>query len=113
MKDRFGARTSPERGAGDHDSPASVSFIGEHDRPADDASVDHRTLIVLLAQGLTDEAIGRRLGISSRTVRRRVAEIVHSLGAKSRFQAGVRAAQAGWPTAAGDIRTALPTRDVS
>lgn len=53
-------------------------------------------LAQLLAQGLTDEAIARRLGISDRSVRRRVAEIVDILGARSRFQAGVNAAEAGW-----------------
>jgi DNA-binding NarL/FixJ family response regulator len=57
---------------------------------------DQGELITFLAQGLTDEAIGKRLGISSRTVRRRVAEITALLGARSRFQAGARAAEAGW-----------------
>ena len=42
------------------------------------------------------EQISRALGISLRTVRRRVAEITDDLGADSRFQAGVEAVRRGW-----------------
>lgn len=44
---------------------------------------------LLLSNGLKDEAIARRLGISLRTCRRHVSELLESLGADSRFQAGV------------------------
>jgi DNA-binding CsgD family transcriptional regulator/sugar-specific transcriptional regulator TrmB len=50
----------------------------------------------LLGQGLTDEAIGRKLGLSERTIRRLVSELMKRLAAKSRFQAGVEAIQRGW-----------------
>lgn len=53
-------------------------------------------LINLLASGMKDEAIARQLGISGRTLRRRVAEIQEQLGATSRFQAGLQAARHGW-----------------
>lgn len=49
----------------------------------------------LLAEGLTDEAIARRIGVSVRTVRSEVATAITTLGARGRFQAGVRAAQLG------------------
>lgn len=54
-----------------------------------------RQIVGLLAQGYKDEAIARRLGVSTRTVRRMVADAVVMLGAESRFQAGVLAAQKG------------------
>lgn len=55
-----------------------------------------RFLLQQLAGGSQDEQIARRLGISLRTVRRRVAELMSELGAESRFQAGVEAARRGW-----------------
>lgn len=55
-----------------------------------------RQVIGLLATGQKDESIARRLGVSTRTVRRMVAEAISMLGADSRFQAGVLAAQQGW-----------------
>ncbi|MFD9439938.1 response regulator transcription factor [Streptomyces sp. NPDC060006] len=55
-----------------------------------------RALIGLLAAGMKDEAVARHLGVSLRTLRRRVSELQERLGAASRFQLGVRAAQRGW-----------------
>lgn len=49
-------------------------------------------LITLLLSGLTDEAIAHQLGLSHRTVQRRVAAMMADLGAHTRFQAGVQAA---------------------
>lgn len=49
-----------------------------------------------LADGAQDEQIARLLGISLRTVRRRVADVMADLGAESRFQAGVEAVRRGW-----------------
>ncbi|GAA2130499.1 LuxR family transcriptional regulator [Kitasatospora kazusensis] len=54
------------------------------------------TAIRLLAEGLTDEAIAKRLGVSHRTARRLATELMERLGARSRFEAGVRAVQQGW-----------------
>jgi sugar-specific transcriptional regulator TrmB len=48
-------------------------------------------LLSLLAAGLKDEAIARQLGVSLRTVHRRTSELAASLGARTRFQAGVLA----------------------
>lgn len=61
-------------------------------------SSDHqrRFLLEQLAAGAQDEQIARRLSVSLRTVRRRVAELLAELGAESRFQAGVEAVRRGW-----------------
>jgi len=48
-------------------------------------------LMTLLAAGFKDDAIARQLGMSSRTVGRRVAELMETLGARTRFQAGIHA----------------------
>ena len=55
-----------------------------------------RHLLRLLADGLTDDAAGKRLGISARTVRRIMADLMDRLGAASRFEAGVEATRRGW-----------------
>lgn len=55
-----------------------------------------RQILVLMASGATDDAIARRLGLSRRTVVRRVAELLTRLGASNRFQAGVQASRRGW-----------------
>ncbi|MER6715512.1 MULTISPECIES: LuxR C-terminal-related transcriptional regulator [unclassified Streptomyces] len=57
-----------------------------------------RTVLELLAEGYTDESIAARLGVSPRTARRLAAELMTRLGARSRFQAGVRAVSHGWFT---------------
>lgn len=55
-----------------------------------------RLLLLQLADGAKDESIARTLGISLRTVRRRIADIQIELGVDSRFQAGVEAVRRGW-----------------
>jgi DNA-binding CsgD family transcriptional regulator/sugar-specific transcriptional regulator TrmB len=55
-----------------------------------------RDLLTLLAGGMTDDAAGHRLGVSGRTVRRQMAALMERLGAASRFEAGLKAAQRGW-----------------
>jgi DNA-binding CsgD family transcriptional regulator len=55
-----------------------------------------RFLLQELAAGAKDEQIARTLGISLRTVRRRVADLLIELGVDSRFQAGVEAVRRGW-----------------
>ncbi|MFJ6622244.1 LuxR C-terminal-related transcriptional regulator [Kitasatospora sp. NPDC091335] len=54
-----------------------------------------QSILVLLAKGLKDESIARRLGISLRTCRRHVSDLLDNLGAHSRFQAGVVAERLG------------------
>lgn len=66
--------------------------------PMDDAGAApvEREVLTLLAAGATDEAIARQLGVSDRTVRRRVLAVMEALNASTRFEAGVAAARAGW-----------------
>lgn len=67
-----------------------------HDGEAYDEAGTRRLLLTQLAGGAKDEQIARAFGISVRTVRRRVADLLDELGAASRFQAGVEAARRGW-----------------
>ncbi|MFD7939393.1 LuxR C-terminal-related transcriptional regulator [Streptomyces sp. NPDC048253] len=62
----------------------------------DGLSPQERELLLLLSQGLTDERAGRQLGLSARSVRRMMAGLMERLGARSRFEAGLRAAENGW-----------------
>ncbi|WP_157530191.1 DNA-binding response regulator [Microtetraspora niveoalba] len=56
---------------------------------------DSRAVLRALGAGYTDETAARRLGLSLRTYRRRVAELMAMLEADSRFQAGLRAGGLG------------------
>ncbi len=53
-------------------------------------------VLLMLASGASDATIARQLGVSQRTVERRIRSIMDTLGAESRFQAGLLAKQAGW-----------------
>ena len=65
--------------------------------PDDDAGLqDDRRLVTLLASGLTDDAVGRALGLAPRTVQRRVSRVMAMLDARSRFEAGAEAVRRGW-----------------
>jgi DNA-binding CsgD family transcriptional regulator len=71
--------------------------MSPHEVPdAAELSARERELLSLLSSGSTDESAAARLGVSVRTVRRMVADIMNRLGARSRFQAGVKAADRGW-----------------
>lgn len=59
---------------------------------SDDA---RRQLITLLALGMTDAAIARSVGVSERTVHRRVAALAAEFGVTSRFQLGAEAERRG------------------
>ncbi|MFE7393699.1 response regulator transcription factor [Streptomyces sp. NPDC057582] len=66
-------------------------------RPVGDAPTDDtRQLLTYLSGGLTDESIARELGVSERTVARRIARLQEVLGAQTRFQLGVQASRRGW-----------------
>lgn len=72
-----------------------ASPVPELDRGA--ARPDLRRLLLMqLAEGAKDEQIARTLGISLRTVRRRISDLLIELGVDSRFQAGVEAVRRGW-----------------
>ncbi len=67
----------------------SVSALAE-------ISAEDHELLSLLVAGLTDEAAGARLGMSRRTVVRRVQHLMALTGARSRLQLGWRARDRGW-----------------
>ena len=75
----------------------TATELGEvRSRDDDGLTPQERGILRLLAEGNTDEVVARRLGVSVRTTRRLVAELAGRLGARSRFQLGVLAAEAGW-----------------
>jgi DNA-binding NarL/FixJ family response regulator len=70
--------------------------FAEHAPPAAEISSQEAEFLSLLVQGATDEQVGRKLGVSMRTVRRMAAKLSDQVGASGRFELGVRAAQRGW-----------------
>ncbi|MGH3934303.1 MAG: LuxR C-terminal-related transcriptional regulator [Pseudonocardiaceae bacterium] len=62
---------------------------------AEEFDETERTVVRLLGEGLTDEAVARKLGVSLRTVRRMMARLMRQLGTRSRFETGVSAARLG------------------
>lgn len=75
---------------------AAAPLGADRRRDEDGLSVQERELLRLWAKGATDEAAGRRLGVSLRTVRRLSSGLMERLDASSRFQAGARALDRGW-----------------
>jgi sugar-specific transcriptional regulator TrmB len=76
-------------------SPIAFSSTGKHEvNPPQSnlASEDLKHLLPLLAAGLNDKTSAGELGISVRTLERRILELMEGLGARTRFQAGWLAA---------------------
>lgn len=73
-----------------------ASAVAEED--ADEGHLDDRVrlAVVMLAQGHKDAAVARRIGVSTRTVRRWLAMAMETLGADSRFELAVEATRRGW-----------------
>ena len=72
------------------------------DRPATPTD-DELALLNLMSRGYTDEVVAQKLGLTARTLRRRLRSAMDKLGAASRFEAGFKLAQSGWLTiSAGD-----------
>ncbi|GGK07417.1 transcriptional regulator [Pilimelia anulata] len=66
-------------------------------RPAPDGpSPRDRELLMMLAAGMKDRAMARALGVTERTVTRRITLLMEGLGAATRFQAALQAAHRGW-----------------
>ncbi|PXY26199.1 helix-turn-helix transcriptional regulator [Prauserella coralliicola] len=76
--------------------PSAVPVIPGDPPQAGGPAARDRELLTLLADGRTDESAAAALGVSVRTVRRMVSSLMNRLGARSRFQAGVKAADRGW-----------------
>ncbi len=62
----------------------------------DELDERYSQVLRLLAMGSTDAVIAEQLGISQRTVERRIRALLDQLGVTTRFQAGVQAARRGW-----------------
>lgn len=60
------------------------------------SSYERRLILELLIDGARDEQIAQRLGVSLRTVRRRISDLLDELQVQTRFQAGVEAVRRGW-----------------
>lgn len=77
--------------------PAAL-YGTDRDRERDEAGLtaQEASLLRLLLGGDTDEIAARKLGVGLRTVRRTMADLMNRLEARSRFEAGARAAQRGW-----------------
>lgn len=56
---------------------------------------EQRELLRLLASGLPDTAVARRMCLAPRTLARRIASLYEMLQADNRFQAGVAAERLG------------------
>jgi DNA-binding CsgD family transcriptional regulator len=67
-----------------------------HEDRGGETADDNKEILRMLADGLKDEAMARRLGLSLRTVRRRVADLMTELNASTRFVAGAEAVRRGW-----------------
>jgi sugar-specific transcriptional regulator TrmB/DNA-binding CsgD family transcriptional regulator len=74
-------------------TPVSKS-VGDY--PQDGLDSASHSLLTLLAGGLKDEAIARQLGVSRRTVQRRLRVLMDSLGVQSRRQIVLQAARRGY-----------------
>lgn len=101
----------PDRGAGAAiiTDPSVIGFLKEifeqvwdRARPVERDSLakdlfDEVEMEILteLSRGRTDEAVARRLGVSTRTVRRYLTSLSERFGAESRFQLGMAAYAAG------------------
>jgi DNA-binding NarL/FixJ family response regulator len=68
---------------------------GELDR-CDRLTPAQQAVLELMAEGLHDDAIAHRVGISTTTVRRHITAIIDRLGVRSRFAAGAAAQRRGW-----------------
>ncbi|HEY1570400.1 MAG TPA: LuxR C-terminal-related transcriptional regulator [Pseudonocardiaceae bacterium] len=81
-----------------HARDATIMLPGtDHgDDDTTELGTDDRLLLQLLSEGLKDELVAKQLGISVRTVRRKISNLLDRLNASSRFQAGVLAYRREW-----------------
>jgi DNA-binding MarR family transcriptional regulator len=77
---------------------ATPLSLADGDVPVADAAISSgdRQLLSLLVAGLTDEAAAARLGVSRRTVVRRVQHLMELTNSRSRLQLGWQARERGW-----------------
>lgn len=71
-------------------------FAGARTTDKENVSDSERALLRLLGEGVTDEVAARTMGVSLRTARRMMSDLMARLDARSRFQAGARARSRNW-----------------
>lgn len=71
--------------------PGRGAALGEDDGITE----QDRELVAMLSAGLTDGQISKNLGVSPRTLHRRIADLQRVLRVESRFQLGVQASRQG------------------
>lgn len=79
-------------------SASPLRWTGEDlERPAADEQLTglDAEILSLLSAGLKDETVARQLGLSLRTLQRRLRELFESFGARTRFQAGFAVSRGG------------------
>lgn len=74
----------------------AVTGPGEGTGPVTTLSGDERYLLSLLVAGVTDKAIATRLGVSMRTVQRRIRDLMALASAETRMQLAWQVARRGW-----------------
>jgi predicted transcriptional regulator len=94
---------TPVPPASSSSSSSSGSLSGSSSAPssapagqANGIDQQDRAVLSLLVAGLTDDAVGARLGMSRRTVARRVQKLMTETGAHSRLQLGWWARERNW-----------------
>lgn len=70
--------------------------IGRADEGPGPLEPTDRQILTLLLAGLTDHSVGSQLGLSLRTVQRRVAGMMEQAGVSSRIQLGRECERRGW-----------------
>lgn len=73
----------------------SATSLADYERDFGDLCEVAPKILELLGSGAKDETAARSMGLSLRTYRRRVTDLMTTLGASSRFQAGARARELG------------------
>lgn len=90
--DSYWSSSSPLQVAPDETSRTAGISVA----PSDPSTGDERELLSLLVAGVSDKAVASRLGVSIRTVQRRISELMAHTGAHTRMQLAWQVARRGW-----------------
>lgn len=74
----------------------ALPFLPQESPSSAELKGTDRQILALMVGGAKDESIARHLGLDPSTVRRRIKSMMKSLGATTRFQAGLQAGKKGW-----------------
>lgn len=79
-----------------HAYPLELAGDGLAEQDGDGPTELDRRILALLLAGLTDQAVATQLGLSLRTLQRRVRHLLDLAGVETRMQLGWHAARQGW-----------------